>query len=706
MPALHNRRGIIGWLRGAAVSCGPLLACCWPLVGEAQTPELRRYEPPSVDVVYPTEATAGEPAADAAPPPPAPPAAPVSSVPATTPEPAAMPDPAAAPPTTEYGAQAKIKRPVARGSRQIDMKSARDLPGSFGDPLRILDSLPGVVPLTSGLPYVYIRGAPPAAQGFFYDDIPLPLLFHAAFGPAVIHPRTTGSVRLYAGVPEARYGRRAGGALLAEGTPQGDRFGAELELRLIDMGAWVETPVGKGTLTVSGRIGYPKLALLAAQSAGIVDSGLSVNYADGQLRFKHPLSRHDSFELVYLGSFDNVNLPGLSNDARAGASRLQFQRIETRLVRKVGDLEVGSAVRFGFDASELGSALSVRAFTFGPRLWTRIKLGRHVLRAGADLYGSKGQISNGNGVIASPDGDLRINLPTIAQASARNQGGAYLQGSFWLGDDTLLDAGLRFDYWSVQSTITLAADPRIRLTHDLTDHWAVHAAFGLAHQPAVFLLPTPGLTEVALDEGLTRSYQSEAGVDYQITRSTHVEVQAFLHHYEDLLLLELIQDGAVPENPPLVSANSYGIETFLKRDMSERLSGWISYTLAWAIADSGPDVVGKFKPDFDVRHVLNTVGSYRVWRGLTLGGRMQARSGRVVEQLNPRYTQRLPWFVRMDARVGYAWRGRYADMTAYAEWLNLFAQQEYTDADCLLGVCRAKRAPVIALPNLGVRAEF
>jgi len=162
----------------------------------------------------------------------------------------------------------------------------------------------------------------------------------------------------------------------------------------------------------------------------------------------------------------------------------------------------------------------------------------------------------------------------------------------------------------------------------------------------------------------------------------------------------------VPENPPLVSANSYGIETFLKRDMSERLSGWISYTLAWAIADSGPDVVGKFKPDFDVRHVLNTVGSYRVWRGLTLGGRMQARSGRVVEQLNPRYTQRLPWFVRMDARVGYAWRGRYADMTAYAEWLNLFAQQEYTDADCLLGVCRAKRAPVIALPNLGVRAEF
>ena len=33
-------------------------------------------------------------------------------------------------------------------------------------------------------------------------------------------------------------------------------------------------------------------------------------------------------------------------------------------------------------------------------------------------------------------------------------------------------------------------------------------------------------------------------------------------------------------------------------------------------------------------------------------------------------------------------------------------QREYTDADCLLSQCKAKRAPVIAIPKLGVRAEF
>lgn len=688
-----------------------------PLAARAQEGALLRYEPPPVDLVYPEQPSGDQSPAAA----PHAPAAPPQTAPAPEPPPPAAPAPAKEPPASpaaaavsggeppapsapEYGARASVQRAPQRGSHAIPLASARDLPGSFGDPLRVIDSLPGVVPLTSGLPYTYIRGAPPVAVGYVYDDIQLPQLYHSLFGPAVLHPRATGNVRLYAGIPPARYGRRVGGLVLLEGNEPSQRLNAELELRMLDMNGWVETPVGKGQLMTSARIGYP-LALYAVEKAGLVDD-IKANYADGQLRFRHPMGTHDTFELVYLGSFDAVRLPGsLSNDPDAGASRLQFQRIETRLMHRVARGEVGAALRFGYDESELGSALEVRAFTVGPRVWSQLQWGRNSLRVGGDLYTSKGDIVNRSGAVASPDGDLRVNLPNIAQASARNQGGLFVQGSVWLGEDTLLDLGLRFDYWSVQSKINVAADPRVRVTHDVTDDFAVHAAFGLAHQPAVFLLPVPGLTDVALDRGLSRSLQAEVGAGYQLTRSTRLEVQGYLHRYYDLLLPELLQDAAVPDDPPLVSANAYGIETFLRRDLSERVSGWISYTIAGAIADSG-DLVGKFKPDFDVRHVLNTVLSWRVWRGLTVGGRVQARSGRVVEQLIDHYTQRLPWFVRTDARIGYSWRGRFAAMTTYFEWLNVAMRKEYLDADCLLGTCRAKAAPVITLPNLGVRAEF
>jgi TonB dependent receptor len=598
-----------------------------------------------------------------------------------------------------------VKRRIQQGSRAIPLQAARDLPGAFGDPLRVLEALPGVVPWASGLPYGYVRGAPPAAIGYVFDDIPLPQLFHAAFGPAVIHPRMTGSVRLYGGVPDARYGRRAGGLFLAEGTPQKDRFGAEAELRLLDAGGWIESPLGKGVVTFSGRIGYPRLAFLAAEQVGAVDKGSTAAYYDGQLRYRVQLSQRDRVEVVWLGSYDSVKLPGISNDPAAGATDLQFQRVETRYVRKLRHAEFGTALRFGYDTSALGSALQVSSLQFGPRFWSTFQLGRIGFRVGGDLFGMRGRVRNGTGALGGPEGDIQIRLPPFAAASARNQGGVYVESNIPLWGAARADLGLRIDYWSAQSKIDVGVDPRLRILQPVTDALDLHAAVGLAHQPAVFLLPVPGLTDVALSQGLTQTVQSEVGAAYQLPRDTSVELTGFVNHYQNLLLPELLQDGYVPDNPPLVTANSYGIEVFL-RHTADRMTGWVSYTLASAMADSGPDVVGKFRPDFDVRHVLNVIGQFRVWRGLQIGGRVHARSGRVVEQLNPSYTQRLPWFVRLDARIGYSWEGRFAKMVAYVEWLNFLARREYLDADCFLGQCTANVAPPISLPNIGVRADF
>lgn len=726
-----------------------LLASAWSTAGRAQ--EIMHYEPPAVDFVYPAIDAGTLPFAPQSDASRAPDAAPNSAAPEgdagvpsahTNASDAALPGAAgsgqdasapehsaadagirevALPPVTElpsesgenesesgesdYGAQATVRRAPPAGTHEIALENARDLPGAFGDPLRVLEALPGVVPIASGVPYAYVRGAPPASQGYVYDDIPLPQLFHAAFGPAVIHPRATGGIRFDAGVPSARYGRRAGGLLLAEGTPYGDKFDAELELRLIDVGGWAQGSIGKGQGMISGRIGYPKLALLAAESLNAVKAGTKLNYWDGQVRYRYPLSRRDQAELVWIGSFDDIALPGVNSIQQAGATRLQFHRIETRYVHRLARGEFGAALRFGFDQSALGDALSVRAFTFGPRFWTALKLGRHRVRIGGDLYTSQGDIVNKPGSLGSPEGDLKISLPTIAEAPARNQGGVYVESELRAGARARFNVGARVDYWSVRSEIDVAVDPRLRATYDATDRLSLHAAFGLAHQPAVFFLPLPGLTEIAVDEGLTRAIQSELGGSYELPWDFRFEAQFFLHHYTGLLLPELVQDASIEDNPPLSDALAYGLELYLKRDLSDSITGWIGYTLGWATADSERSI-GRFRPDFDVRHVLNAVLQWRVYKGFSFGGRLHARSGRVIEQLNPRYEQRLPWFVRGDVRFGYAWRGRYADMTAYLEWLNVGAQGEYLDADCLLAQCEATRAPPISIPNLGVRAEF
>lgn len=710
---------------GFAASLALLGIAIWGLahVDLVRAQEILHYDPPGVDNVYPVDAEvpgerasrgdggvpgvvlssldAGLGGADAGLP--AVPTVAESVVDAASRAPA--PGPASATESEgEYGAQAIVSVPDPPGTHSISLKNARDLPGAFGDPLRTLDALPGVVPFASAVPYAYVRGAPPASQSYVYDDIPLPQLFHVGFGPAVIHPRAIGDIKFNAGVPSARYGRRAGGLLLAEQTPYSSAFDAEVELRLLDVGAWIQGAAGKGTLTASGRIGHP-LSVLVAKAIGVIDPGTKINYLDGQLRYRYPIGKRDHAEVVYLGSYDAIRLPGVSGMAGAGATGLEFHRVETRLVHRLRRGEFGAALRYGLDRSALGSSLKVRANTVGPRFWTQLRLGPHSLRVGGDLYVSVGEVLNGRGSLGIPGGNLRIQLPKIASAPARNQGGLFVASDLRLSRRVRAELGLRLDYWSVQSRLNFAADPRLRGVLDVTDRLSLHAAFGLAHQPSVFFLPLPGLTEVALDRGLTRSIQSELGGAYDFGRAIRLEVQGFLHHYTGLLLPELVMDADIQNEPPLSNAIAYGVEFFLKRDIGEHLTGWVGYTLGFAEANAYRSI-GKFRPDFDVRHVTNIVAQWHVYRGLSLGGRLHARSGRVIEQLNPQYEQRLPWFVRADVRIGYAWRNRYADLTTYIEWLNVAARPEYLDADCLLGQCTATKAPPISLPNIGIRADF
>ena len=77
---------------------------------------------------------------------------------------------------------AKSARPR---SRNVDV---REMPGAFGDAFRAIDALPGVTPLVSGVPYFYMRGAPPNNAGYYVDGVRVPALFHLGLGQSVIHP--------------------------------------------------------------------------------------------------------------------------------------------------------------------------------------------------------------------------------------------------------------------------------------------------------------------------------------------------------------------------------------------------------------------------------------------------------------------------------------------------------------------------------------
>jgi TonB family protein len=151
-----------------------------------------------------------------------------------------------------YGAKAP------QGATELGRAEVRQLPGAFGDPFRALDALPGVTPIVSGLPFFYVRGAPPGNVGYFLDGVKVPYLFHVGFGPSVLHPGMIDRVDLYPGGYPAQYGRFAGAIVAAETTePRTDPHG-EANIRVFDVGALAESGFadGRGTALVAGRYSY------------------------------------------------------------------------------------------------------------------------------------------------------------------------------------------------------------------------------------------------------------------------------------------------------------------------------------------------------------------------------------------------------------------------------------------------------------------
>ena len=142
--------------------------------------------------------------------------------------------------------------------RRLGRSEVRLVPGAFGDAYRAIEVMPGVVPTVSGLPYYYIRGAPPSAVGYFIDEVRVPYVFHFALGPSVIQPAIISDVALHPAAFPARYGRFAGAVVTGSTRDPASELHGEAQVRLFDAGAYVETPLanGRASAGIGGRYSY------------------------------------------------------------------------------------------------------------------------------------------------------------------------------------------------------------------------------------------------------------------------------------------------------------------------------------------------------------------------------------------------------------------------------------------------------------------
>jgi hypothetical protein len=634
-------------------------------------------------------------------------------------------------PILAFRARAVVVPPETGAATRVVLTAEEltTVPGTLGEPLRVVAALPGVARSPFGLGYYVVRGAAFENTGFFVDGFQVPLLYHLAAGPAVISSRLVERLDFYPGGYPARYGRlNAGIIALHTAPPDRDTFSFELELDIFRASALAILPLpdDRGAIAVAFRRSYYELVL------PLLIDGISLSFTDWQVRLDYKLSRRVRASIFVFGSSDTLDTEtALGTGKTATTSTTGMGYGFTRAIAKLearlsGQLRLTWAGTIGEDATAVqmrqagsgGLSLDLSAFTFGERLDLVWQPTTHLrTNVGLDLAGYAAGIDAalplppGFGEIPSPDfapQTFRFNASLVALGT-----GAFVEQKVELGP-VELTGGLRVDHYRYGEISTALLQPRIVARFAISPAVTLKAATGLFSQtPQPFqLLPNLGSPSLSPN----RSWQSSAGVELKLPADIEIESQFF---YTLMYGLARPSTGLVPDGEGARrqfffddgEGRSYGFELLVRRKVADGLYGWLSYTLSRSerFIEGGDPVPFTF----DQTHMLNLAASYKLWRfrfgarfQLASGRPMQAVTGAVYDADSTDYqpiltglTSRLPVYHQLDLRVDYEFPLGPLEASVFVEGINVYNAQNAEGLQYQYDFKRSFRLP--GLPALG-----
>lgn len=641
----------------------------------------------------------------------------------------------------------KVEQVEVAGTRRVPRKislgraEVRDMPGAFGDAFRAIDSLPGVTPMASGLPFFFVRGAPPGSTGYFLDGIRLPVLFHLGAGPSIVHPGLIDHVDFYPAAAPAIYGRASGGIVAAETRrPEGHARG-EANLRLLDAGALVESPLpkGMGSALAAGRFGYPGLLL------PLFAPNTRLSYWDYQLRGTLNLSEHDTLTVFALGSYDYLGRRTRQRPSGTGSptvddpvgfgeterrdleTRTIFETDVSRIEAKHEHREAGTLVREAFVLGRDTTALGLRDRVETDLLSGRVDVERRLSDAiavtgGLDVAYQRYAVRAEGSPIPSPE------FEALFPARDELVLGGRIDATYTLRDRMRITAGLRVDRYSAYRIedvgyalspdplpgTRLSVEPRLSARVAVVPRVTFVSTAGIAGQPPRFALPLPGLTIGRLGEGLERAVQASEGLEWALPFALTVTTTVFASRtvgLADFFAACPGGRGAFTDGNACSGrsgGSAFGFELYVKRAFGEKLTGFLSYTLSRSTrtipitvfgSALGPSLRAELEPedgkvtvasDYDRTHVLSTALAYAFGNGYRAGAKLVVYSGRPYTPkrfdgtfLGTPNGSRLPLFHRIDLRLEKSWsfsQGR--RISAVLEGLNVTLRPEANDVTC------------------------
>jgi len=646
--------------------------------------------------------------------------------------------------------------------RTLTRREIERIPGTGGDALRSIQSLPGVArpPGLAGL--LIVRGSSPQDSAYFIDGTAVPLIYHFGGLSSVVPTELLDRIDFYPGNFSTRYGRAMGGivdaGLRAPNTECTGPYGAATDKKgcfhgmaqvdLIDMRLMLQGPIAKNwTFALAGRRSYIDTWLkpvLEGTGASVTSAPV---YYDYQMIVDYRPNPGEKLSLRFYGSDDrfetiittpSANQPGFGGNLRFGTgftrAQILYQKELTERLSLDAQLSVGTdSINFGLGGNLKFTLDSIPIYfrsEFGYQILNtlRANVGLDFSAAAFDVFVRA----------PPPDGPGNSGGPFGTRPSRESQSSALGFRPGWYGDlewqpnrRLRFVPGMRVDYATDSNSVDVS--PRLNARYALflpedagpfgARKTTLKAGIGRYMQPPQFqetsdAFGTPGVKS-------NSAHHYSLGLEQQITEQIDLTVEGFYKDMQNLVTQAPSGTGSVYSNQG--TGQVLGLETWLKYRADDRFFGWVAYTLSESLRTDCPTCT-THPFQYDQTHNLIVLGSYRLGRGWEFGARFRVVSGALATPTSSTtpipaifagdvgsyvalpgqaYSERMPLFHQLDLRIDKRWQFKSFRLNAYLDVQNVYnnpALESYVyNFDYSQ---KAYQTGLPILPSLGLRGDF
>lgn len=606
----------------------------------------------------------------------------------------------------------------------ISTKKLLRVPGIGDDPLKAIQSLPGVVQGNGRTGAPAVRGASPRDNEYIIDFMPVGNIFHNDTS-SILNVNTIEDFTLEAAAFPARYSNANAAVLNANSrSPYYDQRQAVIDVSPIKASILLETPITENqSAYFSARKSLFQYYLKYLLKPEGINFTTFPQYDDYQGKYEYRVNDTDTLSVNLLGSHDEIGLfidgdadAAKQNPGLAGKFGID-QAFHSQSIVWEKLYDNGSTHTLGF--SHLNQTFDLR---FGKLFFIDVNTHSYNLRSvvthpisyehelewgirysfsTTDLSGKVNLKPNDE---YTPDEPLTNRGDIIDSSSTINTNtvSVHLQDTWDVTQSVTIVPGtvVSHDDYTKQTFI----EPRFKARWNFTDDWWVNTAYGKHHQ----FSPNGGA--YAKDFGNPKLKQPTSthylvGLENKLSDSLLWKVDVYYKDMDDIIIARPDEDKfkTLPRYVNEATGKAWGAEFFLNKNLTSSWYGWMS--LAYSHTERTNKLTNKnFLYNYDKPIVFNLVSAYKLNQKWTLGIKWRLESGQLYTPLKsatfvpadgekPSYympiygeinSDRLPVNHKMDLRLDRKYQFNNWDMDLYIEVLNVYSRQnvlgyEYED---------------------------